>query len=275
MKIWLKFHIFAPKIGQNPENALAMKIRLEFHILAPPGPVNTWNPAKSRNSTADENLAQISHFCPPQNRAKSRKCTCDENSARISHSCTSRTCKHLKSGKIQKFHCRWKFGSNFTFFAPKIGQNPENGLAMKIRLEFRILAPPGPVNTWNPAKSRNSTTDENLAQISHFCPQNRAKSRKCTRDENSARITHSCTFRTCKHLKSGKIQKFHCRWKFGSNFTFLPQNRAKSRKCTRDENSARISHSCTSRTCKHLKSGKIQKLHCRWKFGTNFTFLPP
>ena len=174
--------------------------------------------------------------------------------------------KHLKSRKIQKLNCRWKFGSNFTFlnqklgkikkmhsqwkffsnfaflhlpdlqtleirenpeipqpmkiwlkfhiFAPppQIGQNPENELAMKIRLEFRILAPPLAVNTWNPAKSRNSTADENLAQISHFCPQNRAKSRKCTRDENSARISHSCTSRTCKHLKSGKIQKFHCRW---------------------------------------------------------------
>ena len=41
MKIWLKFHIFAPKIGQNQENALAMKIRLEFRILAPSGAVNT------------------------------------------------------------------------------------------------------------------------------------------------------------------------------------------------------------------------------------------
>ena len=36
MKIWVKFHIFAPKIGQNPENALAMKIRLELCIVAPP-----------------------------------------------------------------------------------------------------------------------------------------------------------------------------------------------------------------------------------------------
>ena len=327
MKIWHKFHIFAPKIGQNPENALAKKIRLEFRIPAPPEPVNTWNPAKSRNSTADENLGQISHFCP-QNRAKSRKWTSDENSARITHCCTSLTCKHLKSGKIQKFHCRWKYGSNFTFLHTKIVQNPENALAMKIRLEFRILAPPGPVNTWNPAKSRNSTADENLGQISHFCQQNRAKSRKWTRDENSARITNSCTSRTCKHLKSGKIQKFHCRWKFSSNFTFLPpklgkikkmhsrwkfgsnfaflhfpdmqtleilaksrnstadenlaqishflpQNWAKSKKCTRDENSAQISHSCTSRSCKHLKSGKIQKFHWWWKFGTNFTFLPP
>ena len=41
MKIWHKFHIIAPKIGQNPENALAMKIRLEFRILAPPGAVNS------------------------------------------------------------------------------------------------------------------------------------------------------------------------------------------------------------------------------------------
>ena len=199
---------------------------------------------------------------------------------------------------------------------------------MKIRLEFRLVAPPGPVNTSNLAKSRNSTADENLAQISHFCPQNRAKSRKCTRDENSARMTHCCTPGTCKHLKirqnpeiplpmkiwhkfhifapkigqnqenalamkirlefrilappgrckhlkSGKIQKFHCRWKFGSNFTCLPPKFGKIRKCTRDENSARISHSCTSRSCKHLKSGKIQKFHCRWKFGSNFTFLPP
>ena len=115
---------------------------------------------------------------------------------------------------------------------------------MKIRLKFRILAPPGPVNTWNPAKSRNSTADENLAQISHFCPQNWAKSRKCTRDENSAKISHSCTFRTCKHLKSGKIQKFHCRWKFASNFISLPPN-----------------------------LGKIQKMLSRWKFGYIFTFL--
>ena len=41
MKIWLKFHIFAPKIGQNQENALAMEIRLEICILALPGHVNT------------------------------------------------------------------------------------------------------------------------------------------------------------------------------------------------------------------------------------------
>ena len=174
MKIWLKFHIFANEIGQSSENALAMKILLEFHFLAPPGPVNTWNPAKSRNSTADENWAQISYFYP-QNRVKSRNCSRDENSATFSHSCTLRTCKHLKSGKIKKFQCRWKFSLKFHIFATKIGQNPENALAVKIRLEFRILAPPGGVKTWNPAKSRNSTADKNLAQISHFCPQNRAK----------------------------------------------------------------------------------------------------
>ena len=137
-----------------------------------------------------------------------------------------------------------KIWLKFHIFAPIIRQNPENALAMKIRLELRILTPYGPVNTWNPANSRNSTADENLAQTSHFCPQNRAKSRKCTRDENSARISHSCTSLTCKHLKSGQIQKFHCRWKFGSNFTFLPQ-----------------------------KLGKIKKMHSRWKFFSNFEFL--
>ena len=88
MKIWLKFHIFAPKIVHNPENALAMKIRLE-----------------------------------------------------LSYTCTLRTGKHLKSGKIQKIPLPMKIWHKFHMFAPKIRQNPENALAMKIRLEFRILAP--------------------------------------------------------------------------------------------------------------------------------------
>ena len=170
MKIWHKFHIIAPKIGQNPENALAMKIRLEFRILAPPGAVNSWNPAKSRNSNADENLAQISHLSPKKFGQNQEKCTCDENSAPILHSCTFRTCKHLKSRQNPEIPLPMKIWLKFHMFAPKIRQNEKNVLAMKIRLEFRILAPPGAVNTWNPAKSRNSTADENLAQISHFCP---------------------------------------------------------------------------------------------------------
>ena len=40
-----------------------------------------------------------------------------------------------------------KIWLKFHIFALKIVQNQKNALAMKIRLKFRILAPPGPVNT--------------------------------------------------------------------------------------------------------------------------------
>ena len=171
-------HFLPKKSGKIQKMHSRWKFGSQFAFLHLPEHANTWNSTKSRNSTTDENLAQISHFCP-QIRAKSRKCSRDENSDRFSHSCTFRTCKHLKSGKIQKFHCRWKFVSNFTFLHPRA---PQSG---------NLLI------TWNPAKSRNSTANENLGQISHFCQQNRAKSRKWTPDENSARITHSCTSRSC------------------------------------------------------------------------------
>ena len=152
--------------------------------------------------------------------------------------------KHLKSGKIQKFHCRWKFGSNFTLLPPKLGkiqkmhsrwkfgsnfaflhlpellileirQNPEIPLMMKIWFKFHIFAPKIGQNLENALAMKIRLHFQILAP----------------------------SF-LCKHLKSGKIQKFHCRWKFSSNFTFLPP-----------------------------KLGKIQKLLSRWKFGYIFTFL--
>ena len=64
MKISLKFNIFAhlgPKleIWQNLEIGVAMKIMLKFNIFTHRRPVKTWNMAKSRNWSRDENLAQI------------------------------------------------------------------------------------------------------------------------------------------------------------------------------------------------------------------------